>query len=136
MQRLICRRSVFFPTEDALPRSFAGLCSGPGCSTMLARRPPPDDGFTAKASMSSLPGAYQISKGSALSVDRAFSRTLIAERAQRRLLAAHVVPIRSGFAWKVPAGHLFRIVTLEGPQVADLNLWNLHNPRERMWAAR
>ena len=34
----------------------------------------------------------------------------------------------------MPAGHVFRIVTLEGPQVADFNMWNLHNPRERMWA--
>jgi uncharacterized protein YcgI (DUF1989 family) len=25
---------------------------------------------------------------------------------------------------------------IEGPQVADLNVWNLHNPRERFWAAR
>jgi len=25
---------------------------------------------------------------------------------------------------------------IEGPQVADFNCWNLHNPRERFWAAR
>ena len=25
---------------------------------------------------------------------------------------------------------------IEGAQVADLNVWNLHNPRERFWAAR
>ena len=36
----------------------------------------------------------------------------------------------------MPAGHVCRIVTLEGPQVADLNLWNLHDPRERLWASR
>jgi len=29
--------------------------------------------------------------------------------------------IRTGRAWKVPAGHVFRIVTLEGPQVGDLS---------------
>ena len=28
------------------------------------------------------------------------------------------------------------MVTIEGPQVADFNVWNLHNPRERFWAAR
>ncbi|WP_244434069.1 urea carboxylase-associated family protein [Azospirillum sp. B506] len=33
-------------------------------------------------------------------------------------------------------GHVFRIVTIEGPQVADLNIWNRHNPRERFWASR
>ena len=36
----------------------------------------------------------------------------------------------------MPAGHVFRIVAVEGPQVGDLNLWNLHNPRERLWASR
>ena len=47
-----------------------------------------------------------------------------------------MVPIRSGRAWPVKAGQLCRIVVVEGPQVADLNLWNLHNPRERFWASR
>jgi len=46
------------------------------------------------------------------------------------------VPIRSGRAWTVPAGHLCRIVVIDGPQVADFNVWNRHNPRERFWASR
>jgi uncharacterized protein YcgI (DUF1989 family) len=46
------------------------------------------------------------------------------------------VPRRSGRAWPVRAGQLFRIVAVEGPQVADLNVWNLTNPRERFWASR
>lgn len=46
------------------------------------------------------------------------------------------IPICSGRAWRVSAGHLFRILTPEGPQVGDLNMWNLHNPRERLWASR
>ncbi len=86
--------------------------------------------------MSNYPAAYQVGKGSVLNVDRDFYRTLVADPTQRKLVESHVVPIRSGFAWKVPAGHVFRIVTLEGPQVADFNMWNLHNPRERMWASR
>jgi hypothetical protein len=36
----------------------------------------------------------------------------------------------------VRAGQLCRIVAVEGPQVVDFNAWNLHNPRERFWAAR
>ncbi len=36
----------------------------------------------------------------------------------------------------MPAGHVFRIVAPEGPQVGDLNIWNRHDPRERLWAAR
>ena len=46
------------------------------------------------------------------------------------------VPIRTGRAWTVPAGHVFRIVAPEGPQVGDLNIWNRDNPRERLWASR
>jgi len=33
-------------------------------------------------------------------------------------------------------GQVCRILTVNGPQVGDLNIWNLHNPRERMWASR
>ena len=58
------------------------------------------------------------------------------ETDRRRLVHEHVVPIRSGYAWPVKAGQVTRIVTVEGPQVCDLNLWNLHNPRERFWASR
>src|SRR5207253_4673522 len=53
-----------------------------------------------------------------------------------RRIHDHVVPIRSGYAWPVQAGSVVRLVTVEGPQVCDLNLWNLNNPRERFWAAR
>ncbi|CAI7585206.1 unnamed protein product [Penicillium bialowiezense] len=42
----------------------------------------------------------------------------------------------SAQAWVVPAGHICRLTTPEGPQVGDLNIWNASNPRERMWAAR
>ncbi|KAJ5720569.1 uncharacterized protein N7483_008503 [Penicillium malachiteum] len=42
----------------------------------------------------------------------------------------------SGQAWVVPAGHICRLTTPNGPQVGDLNIWNANNPRERMWAAR
>ena len=81
------------------------------------------------------PAAYQSTAGSALDVDKDFYRR-IAASAGRRLVETFTIPIRTGRAWKVPAGHVFRIVTLEGPQVGDLNLWNLHNPRERLWASR
>jgi uncharacterized protein YcgI (DUF1989 family) len=86
--------------------------------------------------MLNYPAAYQSTKGSALDVDQAFYRRIAEERNARELIESIVVPIRSGQAWTVPAGHVFRIVTIEGPQVADLNLWNLQNPRERMWASR
>jgi uncharacterized protein YcgI (DUF1989 family) len=47
-----------------------------------------------------------------------------------------VIPVRSGRAWDVPAGHVCRFSIVEGPQVLDLNLWNRDDPRERFWAAR
>ena len=85
--------------------------------------------------MLNYPAAYQSTKGSALDPDKAFYGRIASEHDTRTLVESIVVPIRSGQAWTVPAGHVFRIVTIEGPQVADLNMWNLHNPRERMWAS-
>jgi hypothetical protein len=86
--------------------------------------------------MLNYPAAYQVTEGSALEVDRDFYSRVASAHDTRTLVDSAVVPIRSGYAWKVPAGHVFRIVTIEGPQVADLNIWNLHNPRERFWASR
>ena len=79
--------------------------------------------------------AYQATAGGPLDVNRAFYSAL-ADDANRTLVESFEVPIRSGRAWHVPAGHLCRIVTITGPQVADLNLWNANDPRERLWAAR
>jgi uncharacterized protein YcgI (DUF1989 family) len=86
--------------------------------------------------MLNYPAAYQANQGSALEVDREFYGRVASAHDTRTLVDSAVVPIRSGYAWKVPAGHVFRIVTIEGPQVADLNIWNQHNPRERFWASR
>lgn len=54
----------------------------------------------------------------------------------RKLQRELVIPVRSGRAWAVPAGSVCRFTIIEGPQVLDLNLWSLHDPRERFWAAR
>ncbi|QTP58518.1 DUF1989 domain-containing protein [Billgrantia antri] len=85
--------------------------------------------------MTQAPAAYQATRGSILDVDRAFYARLTEPNARERVDSL-VVPIRDGRAWKVPAGHVVRFSTLEGPQVGDLNLWHLHNPRERFWASR
>ena len=74
--------------------------------------------------MANVAPAYQASKGSPLDVDRAFYQRIAQEQGARRLVEQLVVPIRSGRAWRVPAGHVFRIVTIDGPQVGDLNIWN------------
>lgn len=82
--------------------------------------------------MGNYPAAYQ---GGALSVDRDFYDR-VASAPGRELVEEFILPIRSGRAWEVPAGHVCRITTPEGPQVGDLNVWNRHDPRERMWASR
>ena len=71
-----------------------------------------------------------------LAFDEGFYRRIAAETGRRRQVLDHVVPIRSGYAWPLRAGQVARLVAVEGPQVCDLNLWNLENPRERFWAAR
>jgi uncharacterized protein YcgI (DUF1989 family) len=75
-------------------------------------------------------------KGSALDVDKDFYGNIARTTESRTLVDSFVIPIRSGKAWKVPAGHVCRILTVDGPQVGDLNIWNFNNPRERFWAAR
>lgn len=46
------------------------------------------------------------------------------------------VPPRDGRAFAVPAGHFFRIVSVEGPQVGDLNLWSAADLGERFFSAK
>src|SRR2546429_8176364 len=79
---------------------------------------------------------YGARPGSPLEAARALSPRLARETGRRTLVERFVVPRRSGRAWPVRAGQIFRIVAVEGPQVADLNVWSLANPRERFWASR
>ncbi|MBI4608355.1 MAG: urea carboxylase-associated family protein [Candidatus Rokubacteria bacterium] len=79
---------------------------------------------------------YARQPGTPVDADREFYRRLASETDTRTPVDSFIVPIRSGKAWPVRAGQLCRIVVVEGPQVADFNAWNLHNPRERFWAAR
>jgi uncharacterized protein len=82
------------------------------------------------------PAAYQVNKGSALQVDKPFYDRIRIEQDKRTLIEQFEVAIRTGLAWHVPAGHVFRVTTPVGPQVGDFNVWNAHDPRERLWAAR
>lgn len=59
--------------------------------------------------------AYLPSAGSPLTVPRDLYEA--ARKAPRVLLEEFVLPIRSGRAWKAPAGSIVRISTPEGPQV-------------------
>ena len=52
------------------------------------------------------------------------------------LMDTVTVPPRDARSFEVPAGHLFRIVSIEGPQVGDLNLWNLNDLSERFYSGK
>jgi uncharacterized protein YcgI (DUF1989 family) len=47
-----------------------------------------------------------------------------------------VVPPRTAMCFEVPAGHLFRILSVEGPQVGDLNIWNAHDHSEHFFSGK
>lgn len=59
--------------------------------------------------------AYLPKAGSPLTVDRNTYQAI--QQAPRTLIEKFVLPIRSGRAWKAPAGSIVRISTPEGPQV-------------------
>jgi uncharacterized protein len=51
-------------------------------------------------------------------------------------IAELTVPPRDARAFNVPAGHIFRIISIEGAQVGDLNLWNAHDLSERFYSGK
>jgi uncharacterized protein len=80
---------------------------------------------------------YQPGPDSDVVLDREFYTALADDTDGRELLDSFVIGIRSGRAWEVPAGHLCRVITTpDGPQCGDFNVWNRHDPRERLWTSR
>ena len=57
-------------------------------------------------------------------------------RADMTKIGETIVPPREGRAFDVPAGHFFRVLSIEGPQVGDLNLWNAGNLSERFFSGK
>jgi len=57
-------------------------------------------------------------------------------RQDMRKLDEITVSPRDGGTFKVPAGSFFRIVSIEGPQVGDLNLWHAHDLTERFFSGK
>ncbi len=47
-----------------------------------------------------------------------------------------LVPPRDARCFEVPAGHFFRITSVEGPQVGDLNIWNRNDLSERFYSGK
>jgi uncharacterized protein YcgI (DUF1989 family) len=60
------------------------------------------------------------------------------ERARQTLrkVGEVIVPPRDARAFDVPAGHFFRIVSIEGSQVGDLNLWSAGDLGERFFSGK
>lgn len=59
-----------------------------------------------------------------------------AARDGARKVSEVIVPPRDAAAIDVPAGHFLRICSIEGPQVGDLNLFNLNDLSERFYSGK
>ncbi len=57
-------------------------------------------------------------------------------RASAQKTAEVLVPPRDAKCFEVPAGSFFRISSVEGSQVGDLNVHNLHDLTERHWSGK
>jgi len=57
-------------------------------------------------------------------------------REDMTLINEVLIPPREAKTFSVPAGYFFRIVSIEGPQVGDLNLWYEGNLRERFYSGK
>jgi len=53
-----------------------------------------------------------------------------------QMVAETLIPARDARCFDVPAGHFFRIIGFEGPQVGDLNLWSAHDLAERFYSGK
>jgi len=59
-----------------------------------------------------------------------------AARATMQKIDTVIIPPRDARCFAVPAGHFFRIISSEGPQVGDLNLWSEENPQEKFYSGK
>ena len=57
-------------------------------------------------------------------------------RASLQLVEEVLVPPRDAKTFTVPAGHFFRIISTEGSQVGDLNLWNAQDLNEHLYSGK
>lgn len=52
------------------------------------------------------------------------------------LRSQHLVPPRDAACFEVPAGSFFRITSVDGPQVGDLNIWHRDDLSERFYSGK
>lgn len=96
---------------------------------MSSQNPAPQDADSRRAAPATV--VYSVDK--VPTYDRAFYE---AARQGLTKVAETIVPPREARTFEVPAGHFFRIVSIEGPQVGDLNLWNAHDLAERFFSGK
>lgn len=69
-------------------------------------------------------------------LDREFYERVHAAQSGYKLIAQSTVEPNSGKGFVVREGQTFRVTCVEGPQTADVGVWNLENPRDRLNAVR
>ncbi|MFK7875980.1 MAG: urea carboxylase-associated family protein [Paracoccaceae bacterium] len=57
-------------------------------------------------------------------------------RATAKKIGEVRIPARHACCFEVPKGHFFRVMSVEGPQVGDLNLHNLNDLSERFYSGK
>ncbi|GAA0613748.1 urea carboxylase-associated family protein [Thalassospira tepidiphila] len=62
--------------------------------------------------------------------------TLAEFKASMKKVNEVIVPPRDARTFHVPKGYFFRIVSVDGPQVGDLNLWNANDLKERFFSGK
>jgi uncharacterized protein YcgI (DUF1989 family) len=67
---------------------------------------------------------------------RRYFEQLASDQSRRKLVTELTVPAQRGRAFVVGKDQILRITCTEGPQVADFNAFNRHEPRQMFWSGR
>jgi uncharacterized protein len=95
----------------------------------IARPLPPADAAARRAAPPSV--VYDIEALPPVHLERLFEA-----RKTLQKVSEIIVPPRDGGAFSVAKGQFFRILNTDGPQVADLNLWNAHDLTEHLFTGK
>lgn len=82
------------------------------------------------------PNAIDGARTARFQLDREFYDKVRAAKPDYRLVESAVVPANSGRGFRVPKGHIWRVTCVEGPQTADVGVWNANDPKDRIHAVR
>jgi uncharacterized protein YcgI (DUF1989 family) len=84
----------------------------------------------------SMAGVEGFPRDSAVAASSPDYAELAARSELRRLAQSFVIPARTGKAFKLAVGQIVRVSCLEGPQVADMIVFNSDDPTEKFWSGR